>query len=92
MGENSPYQQNLMNAIQVLSLMLGYENLLENREQSAHNDVQSANDKQAEYLLTELQSKFEDQNEMLIEILYELRNLNAFLYRLLQERSNNHAV
>jgi len=29
-------------------------NLNENREQSAHNDVQTANDKQAEYLLREI--------------------------------------
>lgn len=58
----------------VLSLALGYQNLMENREQSAHNDVSAANDKQAQFLLTELSRKFDEQNEMLRQILEELHN------------------
>lgn len=42
---------------------------MENREQSAHNDVSVANDKQAQFLLEELGRKFEEQNQMLREIL-----------------------
>lgn len=53
----------------VLSLAIGYENLIENRAQTAHNDVSAANDKQAEYLIRELSAKFEEQNEMLKKIL-----------------------
>lgn len=87
MGENSPYQQNLMDVLQVVSLMLGLQNLQENREQSAHNDVQAANDKQAQFLLEELTKMFQEQNGMLLAILSELRDLNNFLYQLIQERS-----
>lgn len=53
----------------LISILLGYENLMENRTQSAHNDVSVANDKQAQYLLTELSKKFDEQNEMLKKIL-----------------------
>lgn len=60
--------------ISVLSFMLGYENLLENRQQSAQNDVSAANDKQAKFLLEELGRKFEEQNSMLREILEVLKH------------------
>ena len=58
----------------VWSLVLGYENLAENREQSEHNDVQKANDSQAAYMLEELGRKFDEQNEMLKEILECVRS------------------
>lgn len=58
-----------LDAIGLFSLYLGMLNLYENREQSAHNDVSAANDKQAQYLITELDRKFEEQNEMLKKIL-----------------------
>lgn len=87
MGENSPYQQNFMDVLQILSLWLGYENLIENREQSAHNDVQAANENQKNEILESLKIQFDDQNVMLKEILLELRALNDVLYRLLLERS-----
>lgn len=61
--------------INALSLLLAVANLNENREQSAHNDVQTANDKQAEYLLQEINAKFEQQNEMLREIMARLELL-----------------
>lgn len=53
----------------VASFLLGYENLIENRQQSAHNDVSAANDKQAQYLLEELGRKFDEQNAILKKIL-----------------------
>lgn len=62
--------------IGVLSLYLGIRNLNENEAQSdaqmkllRDNDVQAANDKQAQYLLEELGRKFDEQNQMLKEIL-----------------------
>nr|DAK80059.1 MAG TPA: hypothetical protein [Caudoviricetes sp.] len=61
--------------INALSLLLAVANLNENREQSAHNDVQKANDKQAEYLLREINTRFEQQNEMLLEIMARLELL-----------------
>ena len=66
--------------INALSLLLAVVNLNENREQSAHNDVQTANDKQAEYLLREINTRFEQQNEMLLEIMARLE--------LLEEKGN----
>ena len=65
-------EENNFNALDVLSVasfLLGYENLLENRQQSKQNDVQAANDKQAAYLLEELGRKFDEQNDMLRKIL-----------------------
>lgn len=68
--------QNPQNQIELLlsafSILLGYVNLQENREQSAHNDVQAANDKQAQYLLQELKTMFEEQNAILKQIIEKL--------------------
>lgn len=68
----------------VLSLYLGIRNLNENEVQSdaqmkllRDNDVQAANDKQAQYLLTELGRKFEEQNQMLKEILEKVGGNNG---------------
>lgn len=58
-----------LDILTVASFLLGYENLIENRQQSAHNDVSAANDKQAQYLLEELGRKFDEQNAMLKKIL-----------------------
>lgn len=55
--------------LSLLSVLLGYQNLIENRQQSAHNDVSAANDKQAQMILEELSKKFEEQNVMLRKIL-----------------------
>lgn len=66
---NEQRQFDALDLISVLSFMLGYQNLQENRQQSAHNDVSAANDKQARFLLEKLSQKFEEQNSMLREIL-----------------------
>lgn len=71
MGEQRQFDA--LDFISVLSLMLGYQNLQENRQQSAHNDVSAANDKQAKFLMEELGRKFEEQNAMLREILEVLK-------------------
>lgn len=70
---NEQRQFDALDLISVLSFMLGYQNLQENRQQSAHNDVSAANDKQAKFLLGELGRKFEEQNAMLHEILEVLK-------------------
>ena len=67
---NTPYQdQNneLINLINILSFVVGLQNMQENRLQSAQNDVQAANDKQAEYLLNEIKRRFDEQNKILDE-------------------------
>lgn len=65
-------QLSIIDLLSILSFLLGYENLLENREQSRQNDVKSANDKQTKYLLEELSRKFEEQNKILKEIVSKL--------------------
>lgn len=62
-------QFDTMDLLSIFSVMLGYENLMENRQQSAQNDVQSANDKQATFLLNEIYKKFDEQNEKIDKIL-----------------------
>ena len=64
--------QKLDRMLAAFSFLLGYENHIENREQSRQNNVQSANDKQAKYLLEELNAKFEEQNKVLKLILEKL--------------------
>lgn len=70
-----------LDSLAILSVILGIENLEENRSQSAQsekllrqNNVQDANDKQAQYLLEELRKQFDEQNKMLKEILEVLRS------------------
>ena len=43
-----------LDLLAILSFIIGYNNLIENREQSEYNDINSANDKQAKYLLNEM--------------------------------------
>ena len=64
-----------MDMISILSLALGYENLLENRQQSAQNDIGAANDAQAKFMLEEINRRFEDQNKVLAEIQRRLQSL-----------------
>ena len=56
-----------LDILNIISFLVGYENLKENREQSKHNDVQVANDRQAEFLLSEINKRFDKQNEILEE-------------------------
>lgn len=63
--------------LQFFSIWLGYKNLIENREQSAHNDVEKANQKQAELLLNKLSIEFEKQNVLLNEILDKLGGVDS---------------
>lgn len=67
-------QLSAIDFISIMSFLLGVENLQENRQQSAHNDVSAANEKQAKFLMEELGRKFEEQNEMLRQILEDLHN------------------
>lgn len=70
--QNSQYD--MMDILSIMSLVIGYSNLIENRQQSAHNDVQAANDRQEQHLLKEIKAMFEEQNQMLEEILTLLKN------------------
>ena len=53
------------NMLDVLSILLGYENLIENRQQSANNNIAKHNNEQTEKLLDDLHSQFDNQNKIL---------------------------
>ena len=72
---NNP--NNFFDILNLASLIVGIQNLNENREQSAHNDIQAANQEQAQFLLEEINRRFEEQNQMLRQILDILKNLNT---------------
>lgn len=68
-------QFDFIDAISVASFLLGVENLSENRQQSAANDVNAANDKQASYLLSEIGKRLDRQDRTLEAILDKLERL-----------------
>lgn len=51
--------------LNIFSLILGYKNLMENREQSEFNNIAKHNAKQAEDILEDLHIQFDKQNQML---------------------------
>lgn len=61
-GSNNNMFGDLLN---IISIMLGYENLMENRQQSEDNNVEKHNQKQAKQILDDLHIQFDKQNEML---------------------------
>lgn len=69
---NSENYNNFINAINLLSFFLAVENLQENRMQSEQNDVQAANQSQADYLIKELGKRFEEQDKVLQDIVTRL--------------------
>lgn len=75
-------RQNWMLAYaEILSLFLAYENLIENRAQTAANDVHKANDEQANYILDDLTQRFEYQNQLLKEISNKLDFLISLYFQ-----------
>lgn len=63
-----------------IGIILGYQNLLENRQQSAYNNINKSNQEQAKKILDDLHIQFniqnamlEDQNRSLEEILKILK-------------------
>lgn len=51
--------------LSLFGIMLGYENLMENRKQSEDNNVEKHNQRQAKQILDDLHEQFEKQNELL---------------------------
>ena len=83
MFPNEQAQDNFFNSIGLISFLVGVQNLQENRQQTAANDVHAANSEQAKLLLTEIRKLFEEQNKT-------LERQNEMLERLLKiiEREN----
>lgn len=73
MNDNNNWNGNLLN---VISILLGYENLMENRQQSADNNVNMA---QAKQILDDLHEQFAYQNRLLEEILKILKGDDKYV-------------
>jgi hypothetical protein len=65
---NDKWQLDYIDIISILSFVVGLQNMQENREQSAHNDVSAANDKQAAFLLEEIGKRLDRQDAALERI------------------------
>ena len=74
-NNNNFDNNNFYDIINLASLLTGLQNLSENRQQSAHNDVEAANNRQAEYLLGEIYRLFEEQNRTLDKICRALEKI-----------------
>lgn len=64
--------------LSVIGIILGYSNLIENRQQSAHNDIEKHNQEQEKHILDDLHEHFERQNELLYyqnTLLHEILNI-----------------
>lgn len=72
-------QFDALDALGIASFLLGLENLMENRQQSAQNDVGAANDKQASYLLEEIGKRLDSQDRTLETIMNKLEQLERRL-------------
>ena len=65
-------QFDALDMLGVASFLLGVENLMENRQQSAQNDVGAANDKQASFLLSGIGKRLDGQDRALEAIKEQL--------------------
>lgn len=74
MYQNNNNQWDFIDILSIVSFYIAILNLNENRAQSEANDVNKANDKQANSMMKELKQMFQEQNEMLVEILERLKN------------------
>lgn len=67
-----------LDILNVIGIMLGYSNLIENRQQSANNDIETHNQKQAQQILDDLHKQFDLQNNLLYyqnSLLHEILNI-----------------
>lgn len=55
-----------MDVLAIAMLVFSHPNLVENLEQSAHNDVSTDNDQRAKRLLAELGIKFDEHNNVIL--------------------------
>lgn len=62
---NDGSNDNFGNLLNLISILLGYENLMENRQQSDENNISKSNQEQAKQILDDLHEQFNEQNTML---------------------------
>lgn len=76
--DNNNYNDFISDLLNIVGIMLGYENLMENRKQSEANDVNKANQVQEKHILNDLHAKFDEQNSILSyqnKLLKEILNI-----------------
>ena len=67
------FSQEFLDAVALVSFIVGVENYKENLTQSDKDDIMKTLDQQTKDILTKLQGEIERQNEMLEEILRRLK-------------------
>lgn len=65
---------NFMDAVNIVALFIGILNMIQNQEQTAYNDVNAANEREARYLLDKIGKRLDFQDAMLKEILDYIKN------------------
>lgn len=65
MNEQTTREFGFFELLNIIAFLIAIENLEENRQQSRHNDVQAANDRQARRMMKEINKRFDEQNKIL---------------------------
>lgn len=68
-------QESLLNAVALISFLIGVANYNENLTQSDKDDIMHSLDKRTNDILHEVQKSLDEQNEMLLEILERIKRL-----------------
>lgn len=57
--------ENFMDAVNIAGFILGIVNVLQNAEALSQNDILDMNQQQSKFILSELEKRFSEQNEIL---------------------------
>lgn len=68
-----------LDVLSILSFCISVENLSQNQQQTASDDLDYSNEKQANYILEELSRKFEEQNKRLERIEVLLNDYRGYI-------------
>ena len=71
------YNQDFLDAVSLVSFIIGIANYNENLSQSDKDDMMQALDEKTNRMLARLETDLEEQNEMLRQILNELRRMHG---------------
>lgn len=77
MENNSFFNQNTMDVLNILSFVIGLLNLNENLTQGDKQDLMSAFDKQTETVLRDIHERLDSQDERLETIIARLEDLQS---------------
>lgn len=67
------FNEDMLDALTLVSFMIGVANYNENLTQSDKDDIMKSLDQQTKDILTQIEAQLKEQNEMLEEIITELR-------------------